>query len=242
MTGCNEAFIINEEQRNKILADCKNEEERTRTAKIIRPILRGRDIKKNDYQWAGLYCICTFPAAHIDINRYPAIEKWLTDASWSKDTPKGKGQLKLEQTGIKHVVDGRKIKSRKKTSNMWFETQDQIAYMDDFDKQKICYSETNDAIKTKICLDSNKYVTDKTCFILVANDEATIKHIYKIMSSSIFSWYMQRKSPRLGMQGISLTKDSVELFPMAPISSDKAKADYKLTDDEMKYISSSLKW
>ena len=189
-----------------------------------------------------MYCICTFPAVHIDINDYPAIEKWFKDASWSNEVPFRKGHLKLEQTGKKQEVDGKMIKSRKKTGNKWFETQDQISYMDDFDKQKICYSETNDAIKTKICLDSNKYVTDKTCFILVANDETTIKHIYKIMSSSIFSWYMQRKSPRLGVQGISLTKDSVELFPMAPISSDKAKADYELTDDEMKYISSSLKW
>ena len=44
-TGFNDAFIINTEKRNEILANCKTEDERTRTAELIRPILRGRDIK-----------------------------------------------------------------------------------------------------------------------------------------------------------------------------------------------------
>ena len=45
LTGCNEAFIISTEKRNEILANCKSEDERKRTGELIRPILRGRDIK-----------------------------------------------------------------------------------------------------------------------------------------------------------------------------------------------------
>ncbi|WP_288320029.1 hypothetical protein, partial [uncultured Parasutterella sp.] len=45
LTGCNEAFIISSQKRNEILANCANEAERQRTAELIRPILRGRDIK-----------------------------------------------------------------------------------------------------------------------------------------------------------------------------------------------------
>ncbi|MBS5018441.1 MAG: Eco57I restriction-modification methylase domain-containing protein, partial [Alistipes sp.] len=59
LTGYNEAFIINTEKRNEILANCQSEEERAKTAELIRPILRGRDIKKYGYNWANLWLINT---------------------------------------------------------------------------------------------------------------------------------------------------------------------------------------
>ena len=56
-TGFNDAFIISTEKRNEILASCKTENERERTAELIRPILRGRDIKRYGYEWANLWLI-----------------------------------------------------------------------------------------------------------------------------------------------------------------------------------------
>uniref|UniRef100_A0A7C5SZF3 site-specific DNA-methyltransferase (adenine-specific) n=2 Tax=Thermocrinis TaxID=75905 RepID=A0A7C5SZF3_9AQUI len=56
-TGYNDAFIIDTETRNRILANCKNEEERKRTEEIIKPVLRGRDIERYRYKWAGLWII-----------------------------------------------------------------------------------------------------------------------------------------------------------------------------------------
>ncbi len=44
LTGYNDAFIISTEKREEILANCQTEEERTKTAELIRPILRGKDI------------------------------------------------------------------------------------------------------------------------------------------------------------------------------------------------------
>ena len=52
MTGYNDAFIIDTEKREAILANCQTEEERKRTAELIRPILRGRDIRRYEYKWA----------------------------------------------------------------------------------------------------------------------------------------------------------------------------------------------
>ena len=46
---------------------------------------------------------------------------------------------RLEQTGKQHIVNGEKIKARKKTNNKWFETQDSISYWEDFEKPKIMY-------------------------------------------------------------------------------------------------------
>ena len=122
-TGYNDAFIIDESTKNKLI------KEDPKSAEIIRPILRGKDIKKYKYIFAKLYLIATFPSQKLDIDKYPAIKKYLLSF----------GKEKLEQTGEEHIVNGVKIKARKKTNNKWFETQDSIAYWDDFYKQKIVY-------------------------------------------------------------------------------------------------------
>ena len=118
LTGCNEAFIINIEKRDEILANCQTDDERTRTAELIRPILRGRDIKRYAYEWAELWLIATFPSRHYNIDEYPAIKQYLLSF----------GIERLEQTGKTHIVNGEKVKARKRTSNKWFETQDSISY------------------------------------------------------------------------------------------------------------------
>ena len=133
LTGYNEAFIISTEKRDEILANCQSEDERARTAELIRPILRGRDIKRYGYNWAGLYLIATFPSCHYDIEKYPAVKKYLL----------GFGIERLEQTGKSHIVNGEKIKARKKTNNKWFETQDSISYWEDFSKPKIVWGNLN---------------------------------------------------------------------------------------------------
>lgn len=81
-TGFNDAFIISTEKRDEILVNCLTEEERERTAELIRPILRGRDIKRYSYDWANLWLINTHNGIkgvipRIDINDYPAVKAHL---------------------------------------------------------------------------------------------------------------------------------------------------------------------
>ena len=127
LTGCNEAFIISTDKRNEILSKCIDEAERDRTEKLIRPILRGRDIKRYSYHWSGLWLIATFPSRHYDIEMYPAVKDYLLSNF---------GMERLEQTGNEYIIKGEKVKARKKTNNKWFETQDSISYWEDFDKPK----------------------------------------------------------------------------------------------------------
>ncbi|MBR6125661.1 type II restriction endonuclease, partial [Candidatus Saccharibacteria bacterium] len=122
LTGCNDAFIIDEQKRNEILECCKTEDEKKRTAELIRPILRGRDIKRYGYDWANLYLIATFPSRHYDIEDFPAIKEYLLSF----------GMERLEQTGKKYKIKGDDVHARKKTNNKWFETQDSISYWEDF--------------------------------------------------------------------------------------------------------------
>lgn len=155
LTGYNDAFIISSEKREEILANCADESERQRTAAIIRPILRGRDIKRYGYVFADQYLIATFPAKQYDIDDYPAL----------KDHLLAIGIERLEQTGEEHIVNGERIKARKKTNNKWFETQDSISYWDLLSQPKIVWGEISD--KTKFCLDrEGKYVPEATTFML----------------------------------------------------------------------------
>lgn len=123
LTGFNDAFFIDGKTRKKLIAEDPKSEE------LIKPLLRGRDINAWVTEKEDQYLIGTFPALNLDIDQYPAIKNHLLSF----------GIEKLEQTGAKHIVNGEEIKARKKTSNKWFETQDQIGYYKEFAKPKIVY-------------------------------------------------------------------------------------------------------
>jgi type I restriction-modification system DNA methylase subunit len=219
-TGFNEAFIINETTKNKILNDCKSKEEVTRTLHIIKPLLRGKDIKSGKHSWKKLYLINMHNGyksnskyvKRVDVNNYPAIKMHLDNylEELSKRTDQGDTPYNLRN----------------------------CAYIEDFDKLKICYSETNSSSETKIFLDTENYITDKTTFILTAKDDDTLRKIYTIMSSKIFTWYMSKISPLLGDSGISLTKDTIGLFPIATNLDDDNP--YNLSDEEKAIIMNTL--
>lgn len=149
-TGFNDAFIISGEKREEILNNCKTKEERKKTDDLIRPILRGRDIKRYSYEYADLYLIATFPSKHYDIEEYPAVKEYLLAF----------GMERLEQTGKEYKKNGEKIKARKKTNNKWFETQDSISYWDEFFQPHIGYCEIG--IEMDACMiESGIFINNK---------------------------------------------------------------------------------
>ena len=182
LTGCNEAFIVGEEKRAEILANCKSADERKRTDALIRPILRGRDIKRYSYDWAGLYVIATFPALHLDIELYPAVKRHLLTF----------GMERLEQTGKTHTKDGIKITARKKTNNKWFETQDQIGYWEDFSRPKIIYP--NMTKYMPFYLDRHGFMTNQKCFIISGSN---IAFLTAFLNSSLFKFCFRENFPEL---------------------------------------------
>ena len=175
LTGYNDAFIISTEKRNEILANCQTEDERTRTAELIRPILRGRDIKRYAYNWAGLYLIATFPSRHYDIEMYPAVKQYLLTF----------GIEKLEQTGKAYIVNGEKIKARKKTNNKWFEIQDSISYWEDFSKPKIVWGNLN-LTPNYALVENNSFINAPSSMIVPAS-----KYLLAILNSKIADFYIK---------------------------------------------------
>ncbi|EAL6795396.1 class I SAM-dependent DNA methyltransferase [Campylobacter coli] len=197
LTGYNEAFIITTEKRNEILANCKDEAEKERTAKLIRKMLRGRDIKRYSYEWAGLWVIGTFPSLKIDIEQYPALKQYL-----SQFLPR------IEQSGEKGC--------RKKTSNKWFETQDNIAYYEEFEKEKIVYPETTQG--AYFVYDNKGIFLEKTAFFIVCEN---LKYLLGLLSSNLITYYYKNFSQgcKLGTKGYQYNKHALENLPIPKINS-----------------------
>lgn len=200
-TGYNEAFIISTEKRNEILENCKDEAEKERTAKLIRKMLRGRDIKRYSYEWAGLWVIGTFPSLKLDIEQYPALKQYL-----SQFLPR------IEQSGEKGC--------RKKTSNKWFETQDNIAYYQEFEKEKIIYPETTQ--NAYFIYDNKGFFIEKTAFILICEN---LKYLQGLLSSNLVTYYYKNfsKGCKLGIKGYQYNKHALEYLPIPKINSKNQK-------------------
>ena len=202
LTGYNEAFIISTEKRNEILANCQSDEERKKTEELIRPILRGRDIKRYGYDWANLWLIATFPSRNYDIEQYPAVKQYLLSF----------GIERLEQTGAEHIVDGVKVKARKKTNNKWFETQDSISYWEDFSKQQIVWLELTDLPKFSLVKD---IVSLNTVFFMTGK---YLSHIIGFLNSSVITWYFHNcLGARSGAGTNRWLKYTIELLPIPPV-------------------------
>ena len=232
-TGYNDAFIIDTAKRDEILANCQSEDERERTAELIRPILRGRDIKRYGYNWAGLYLIATFPSRHYDIEQYPAVKKYLLSF----------GIERLEQTGKMHNVNGEKIKARKKTNNKWFETQDSISYWEDFSKPKIIYP--NMTKYMPFVYDEANFLTNQKCFIITGQNMA---YLNAFLNSSLFKYCFRDSFPELQGGTRELSKIFFDKIPVKLVSLEQneifrkivnsVQSDY--TIEQTKYIDTLL--
>ena len=233
LTGCNEAFIISTEKRNEILANCKTDDERERTAELIRPILRGRDIKRYGYNWAGLYLIATFPSRHYDIEKYPAVKNYLLEF----------GVERLEQTGKSYIINGETIKARKKTNNKWFETQDSISYWDLFFQPHICWKAVGRNLAFAL-VESGTFLTAPASFISAGIYNKTV---LAFLCSTVGTYFIYKNSDTTGAGDIMLNIQSLVKFPIPQLDVDFDSVSdseinqyiydiYKFTREEILYI------
>ena len=237
-TGYNEAFIISTEKREEILSNCHSEDERKRTAELIRPILRGRDIKRYGYDWANLFLIATFPACHYDIEDYPAVKDYLM--SFAEDYLRMAGcdwvadsylsnfcKQKLSQTGMVIEINVKRIiigntpeKARKKTSNKWFETQDSISYWEDFYKPKIMYPNMTKFMP--FYYDEKQFFQNDKSFMITGSHTAFLT---AFLNSSIFKFCFIDNFPELLGGTRELRKIFFDKIPVIKIS-DKVNEEF----------------
>ena len=161
--------------KDEILANCIDDAERERTAELIRPILRGRDIKRYSYEFAEQYIIATFPSRQYNIDDYQSLKSYLLSF----------GLEKLEQTGKKYIVNGETVKARKKTNNKWFETQDSINYWDEFSKPKIVWGNLNTSGNFAIA-PAGMFINAPACMLVPGNN-----YLLAVLNSKVADYYLK---------------------------------------------------
>jgi hypothetical protein len=194
LTGYNEAFIIDGETKEKLIA------EDPKSAEIIRPLLRGRDIKRYGFQFADLYIITTFPSLKIDIEQYPAIKQHLMSFGYDR----------LKQTG--------EIGARKKTNNQWFETQDSISYWEDFYKQKIIYpglmriAKSNSINFPRFALDlEQNFFFGNDCYFIVGKH---MEYLYLVLNSTLLGYLFRYYIYSFDETGFKIFTDYFQNIPL----------------------------
>jgi hypothetical protein len=244
LTGLNEAFVIDEATKVKLIA------EDPASAELIKPWLRGRDIKKWKVEWAGLYLI-TIPSS--------ANKEW----PWSKE----KSEAKVCQVFAKtypaihhHLLQYEdKLRKRDDQGQFWWELRS-CAYYEEFEQPKIVYPNIT---KTNIfSFDTTGILTNQKCFIIPTDD----LYLLALLNSKLTMQWFRSTLPLLRggfFEPSSVFMKNYPVFPAdvaqklpivervrkilaAPDSPDVPKLEaeidilvynlYSLTKDEMKII------
>ncbi|GAA9963570.1 class I SAM-dependent DNA methyltransferase [Helicobacter pylori] len=210
LTGANEAFIIPTEKRDAILNACKTQEERKCTETLIKPILRGKDIKRYSYEWAHLWVINThngYTSAlkskipPIDIAKYPATKAHL-DSHWNT------------------------IATRSDQGDTPYHLRN-CAYLEDFEKEKIVYP----------CIMAKEpcFVYEEKGFYapapanIITGDKIEIKYITALLNSKCIYFAMRKFYMGGGIEG-ELKTNNLEKIPIPKITPQNQELADKITD------------
>lgn len=215
LTGANEAFIIPTEKRDEILNACKTQEERKRTETLIKPILRGKDIKRYSYEWAGEWVINThngytsnlkFKIPPIDIEKYPAIKTHLNSHYDTIATRSDQGDTPY------HLRN--------------------CAYLEDFEKEKIVYGEI--VQEPRFYLDNGEcelgyFYAEATSFILTGEH---LRYLLGMLHSKLITFAFKTfyAGGGLGESGYRYKKAFIERLPIPKITPQNQKLARKITD------------
>ncbi len=221
LTGANEAFIIPTEKRDEILKNCddlqKDERgmsERERTIELIKPILRGKDIKRYSYEWAGEWLINTHNGytsnlkskiPPIDIAKYPATKAHL-DAHY--DT----------------------IATRCDQGDTPYHLRN-CAYLEDFEKEKIVYGEI--VQEPRFYLDNGEcelggFYAEATSFILTGGH---LRYLLGMLHSKLITFAFKTfyAGGGLGESGYRYKKAFIERLPIPKITEKNQELADKIT-------------
>ncbi len=213
LTGANEAFIIPTEKRDAILNACKTQEERERTEALIKPILRGKDIKRYSYEWAHLWVI--FIPWHFPNTNNP------------KNMEENEQDFSIHYPIIYAHLLSHKDKLLKRNKDEtgkryeWYCLQRWAAnYYQDFEKEKIVYGEI--VQEPRFYLDNGEcelgyFYAEATSFILTGEH---LRYLLGMLHSKLITFAFKTfyAGGGLGESGYRYKKAFIERLPIPQIT------------------------
>jgi len=198
LTGLNEAFVVDATTRERLIAEDSKSEE------LIKPWLRGRDIRKWKAEWAGLY-ILNIPSS--------ANKQW----PWSEEKTEAKAKKIFEQTYpalYKHLSQWEdKLIKRDDQGKFWWELRS-CAYYQEFEGPKIMYAEIS--TDGKFLIEPKGYYSDTTTYIMVSSSE----YLLAILNSRLFAYAFSKVSSEISGGFFRWKRQYMEQLPI-PTANDK---------------------
>lgn len=203
LTGFNDAFIIDGKKRAELIA------QDPKSAEIIKPILRGRDIKRYKAEFADLWII----NSHNGIK-----EKGIPRIDVPKDYPAIYNHLKPYEE---------KLIKRQDKGDHWTNLRN-CAYLEEFEKEKVVYPN----MASNLCsfYDNNGFYTNQKCFIITSKNE-NLKFLNLFFNASSINYYFKKYcGATLGAQGFEMSKIFIENLPIPKISPEAQQPFIELVD------------
>ena len=202
-TGANDAFIIDGAKRNELISSDP------KSAEIIRPILRGRDIKRYGFDFADCWVILAKYGSYKYLeSTYPAVYEHLCKY---KEKLKNRGQCRYTSSG--KVNSGKDFPGQ----HHWLELDNNPCqeYLDDFSKQKIVWKRIGSILR--FCYDeSGMFCLDSTCF--ATGDK--LKFLTLLLNSPL-GRYLLKDSPKTGTGDLLISVQALEPMLTPPISNNE---------------------
>ena len=197
LTGYNNAFIIDNDTKEALIA------EDSRSADILKPLLRGRDIQRYRVHWAGLWLIDAHngygnvPA--VDIEEYPAIKNHLDGfyPQLEKRQDKGRTPYNLRN----------------------------CAYHEEFSKEKLIWMDLT--VQGRFAYDTDGIFCLNTAFVMSGE---SVKFLCAILNSKLITWFMGNTALNSGMGVTRWINASVETIPIPGISAKERRPFIRLIE------------
>ena len=200
-TGCNEAFIIDGATKERLIA------QDPKSAEIIKPLLRGRDIKRYKAEFADLWVILALFGSHKYLeSEFPAIYNHL---SQYKEKLEARGQCRYGGKGNKGM-------------HHWLELDNcpTQKYVEQFEKEKIIYP--NMTLFLPFIYDDKKFYTNQKCFIITSKT-VNLKFLVGYFNSKVSHRWIRENCPELQGGTRELSKIFFENIPIPPLSESEQK-------------------
>lgn len=190
-TGRDKAFVIDQAKRDELIEDDP------RSAEVIKPWLRGKDIKRWKADWAGLYVI--FMRHGVDIDRYPAVKEHL---SWWRKELEPKAST------------GQPGPGRKPGEYQWYEIQDTVAYYDELANPKIIFNRFIDS--AKFAYDMSGLYHNDACYFAIPPSPS----MAAIVNSTVGWWLLSNLCTALQNGYLQVFIQFLEQLPIPHLSRD----------------------
>lgn len=215
LTGFNEAFIIDGKKKDELI------ENDPKSAELIKPILRGRDIKRYNADFADLWVIYIpkgFTIKTLREKRANIVSEPIPRYGYEEYNEAWEF-IKSEYPAIaRHLIKYKaKAEKRQDQGDYWWEMR-ACAYLDSFNREKVVWKRIGSVIRFQYD-NIGSFCLDSTCFLV----GGSVKYLLAVSNSKVFLHQLFESAPKTGTGDLLISVQAIEPIFVPKIDSTEQK-------------------